>query len=325
MGERTLEQKFTLKKILIKLGSSLVLGLFVLFIGLIVTFFIFIMGFGSPYLNKLSGIVDPITLDREMTRIGYYEPLSIQFIIFISNFFSGNWGESFIVSEGMPIMDLINTVLPKTIETMLIPMIIGLVGIKLGRIWVKKRKKAQGYIIQIFTIIGLSMPVFLLGTMLQLNSVIVNLWGIRGEPHSSLMLFFGTLEVIFHHNPILPLSPFITGLPLFDSILDGNWILAEDIILHGILPTVSLSIVVLALITKQTKKNIDRNSKETSFVSNASSAGKLFGILFALVLLVELTFNLTGFGYHIYLSLILGDIFLIMGLLFMIIILFSFT
>jgi len=307
MGERNFQVKDTTKKILISLGSSLVLGILVLFIGLIIGFHIHLLGYNSPYLNKLpGGVINPSDLDRELERIGWNEPLSIQFIIYIKNFFTGNWGEALLVSPGTSVIELMKRIIPGTIETMLLPMIIGLVGIKLGRIWVKKRNKIQGYIIRIFTVIGLSMPIFFLISWMQYT-------------------FYPTLEVLHRYDPSFPAPPFITGFPLFDSIFSGNWALAGDIIVHGILPTIALSFVVLALIIKQTQTNIECNSKDASFVSNSFTAGKMFGILFALVMMVEISFNITGFGYYFYLALIWGDIASVIGCIFMIIILFSFT
>ncbi|GAG83516.1 unnamed protein product, partial [marine sediment metagenome] len=92
MGERDLEQKFTLKKIGISLISSLVLGIIVLFMGLIVGFFFQLMVVGNPYLDGLPSAIGGPAYDLELTRIGYYQPLSIRFEIYIRDFFAGNWG-----------------------------------------------------------------------------------------------------------------------------------------------------------------------------------------------------------------------------------------
>ncbi len=307
MRERTLQLNKAQKNTLISLGSSLALGICVLFIGLIFGFFINYMGMLNPILNQIPGkIMNPTDYDLELARIGWYEPLSIQFIIYFKNFFTGNWGESLLVSQGTSVTELMKTIVPRTIETLLLPIIIGLIGIKLGRIWVKKRNKIQGYIIRIITVIGLALPIFVIVPWMQFT-------------------FSGILPVLYHANPVLPGSPFITGFPLFDSIVSGNWDLVGSIILHGILPTILLSFVIIPLIIKQTQTNIERNSKEASFISNSFTAGKMFGILFVFVFIVEVSFNRTGFVYFFYMSMIVGDIISFIGCIFMTIILFSFT
>jgi len=261
----------------------------------------------NPHLNRISGlVVDLARYQAELIRLGVTDPWFIQFARYIGRFFTGDWSLSFIIAEGTPVTELMRNMVPGTIETMFLPIIIGLIGIILGRIVVRKRDSLQGLIIRIFTIIGLAMPIFFMATLMQLN-------------------FHRILPVLYRSDPSIPASPFITGFPLFDSIISGNWKLAGSIIEHGILPTIALSFVVITLVIKQTQTNIERSAKDTFFVSNSFMAGKIFGILFALVLMVEISFNIRGFAYYFYLSIISGDFLFLIGCIFMIIILFSFT
>jgi len=292
--------------ILSKISIAILQGICVIFVGLLISFIFFDMMISNPYLNKYPGILDLRTYENILEEIGYYDPIIIRFEKYLHNFFYGNWGESHIAMPGVPVTKMMKIIVPRTIETLLLPIIIGLIGIKLGKIWVKKRDKIQGLIIRISTIIGLAMPIFFMVTLMQLE-------------------FSDTLPVVFYYDPSIPVSPLNTGFPLLESILDGNWDLAGSIIEHGILPMISLSFVIIALIIKQTQTNIERNSKDTSFVSNSFTAGKIFGILFALVLVVEITFYRTGFGYYFLMSVYSGDFLLINGCIFMIIILFSYT
>jgi ABC-type dipeptide/oligopeptide/nickel transport system permease component len=257
-------------------------------------------------MNNYQGLIDPATYENLLEELGFNDPLMTRFRKYFFNFFDGNWGQSYIVSEGEQVTEIMKTIVPGTIETMFFPLMIGLYGIPLGRICVKKRDTVQGLIIRIFTIIGLSMPIFFMGTLMQFE-------------------FHNDLPAFFRYTPDLPASPYVTGFPFLDSIIDGNWKLAGSIIEHGILPMITLSFVVLALVIKQTQTNIERNSKVTSFVSNSFMTGKMFGILFALVLMVEVTFSIKGFVFYFWMSIFIGDFVLIIGYIFMIIILFSLT
>lgn len=293
-------------KILVKITTAILQGICVLFIGLLIGFFFFELGISNPYLNKYPGIIDPATYENLLEELGFNDPVMARFRKYLFNFFKGSWGKSYIMRDGEQVTEMMKTIVPGTIETIFFPMMIGLIGIPLGRIYAKKRDKIQGLIIRIFTIIGLSMPIFFMATLMQFE-------------------FHNDLPVVFRSTPGLPTSPYVTGFPFLDSIIDGNWKLAGSIIEHGILPMITLSFVVLALVIKQARTNIERNSKDTSFVSNSFTAGKMFGILFTLVLMVEVTFSIGGFAYYFLGSVFVGDFILIIGCVFMIIILFSLT
>jgi len=292
-------------KVLSKISFAIFQGILVLFVGLIISFIFFNMAITSPYLNKYPGLVDPAIIDKMIEDFGMNDPIIIQFGKYLHHFFYGSWGESYIVLPG-EITYWMKTIVPKTIETMIIPLLIGLIGIKLGKIWVKKRNKLIGLIIKIFTIIGLAMPIFFMATIMQME-------------------YRHDLPILFYSEPGLPFSPRITGFPLFDSILDGNWTLAASILEHGVLPVMTLSFITTALIIKQTQTNLEHNSRDTTFVSNSLTAGKLFGILFTLILLIEVIFNRKGFGYYFLVSIYVGDFLFINGCFFMIIMLFSVT
>jgi peptide/nickel transport system permease protein len=300
---KSLKNKY---KILFNITAAILQGICVLLIGLLISFIFFELGISNIYMNKYPGIIDPTTYEDLLEEFGFNDPILTRFRKYIFNFFVGNWGQSYIMRDDEQVTEIMKTIVPGTIETMFFPMLIGLIGIPLGRICAKKRDKIQGLIIRIFTVIGLSMPIFFMATLMQFE-------------------FINDLPVVFRSDPWLPTSPYVTGFPFLDSIIDGNWKLAGSIIEHGILPMITLSFVVLALVIKQTRTNIERNSKDTSFVSNSFTAGKMFGILFTLVLMVEVTFSISGFAYYFLGSIYTGDFVLIIGCIFMIIILFSLT
>ncbi|MHA2125183.1 MAG: hypothetical protein ACXACO_06555 [Promethearchaeota archaeon] len=313
---RNLQLNKAQQKTFITIRNSLVLGVIVLLIGLIIGFFIFNLGLSNPILFRIGIVYDQQTVERILRESGFYDPLPLKFLKYFGNFFSGNWGESFVIMEGRPVTEMMKTIIPKTIESLMIPMLIGLIGIKIGRIWVKKRNKIQGFLIFIFTVMGLALPLFLLIPWLQYT------FGILIQDITNGLI---DLPIVYYASPALTGPPLITGFPLFDSIVTGNWEFAGSIIEHGILPTIALSFVVLVLIIKQTQTNIERNSKGTPFLSNSLTAGKLFGILFTFVLITEMAFNRTGFAYYFISAIYSGDLFFLNGCILMIIVFFSLT
>ncbi|MFW9821581.1 MAG: hypothetical protein ACFFE4_01515 [Candidatus Thorarchaeota archaeon] len=295
------------EKVQISFSLSFILALCLLFIGLIISFLIYYLGINNHLMNKIPAVINAAEYQVITLQYGFNQPFNIQLINYLNNFFMGNWGESYIVLPNTSVIEVMKEIIPKSIETMIIPMLIGLAGIKLGRIWVKNRSNVIGYIIQSFSVVGLAMPVFFLATTMQYD------FGIND-----------ILPVVRYYSPIYPAPPYITGFPFLDSIFSGKWTLAASIMEHGILPALVLTFLILALIIKQTQSNIERSSKETSFISNCFTAWKLFGFLFVFIFIIEITFNRKGFGYYFLLSIYSGDLFVINGSIFMIIIFFSF-
>ncbi|MFX1280474.1 MAG: hypothetical protein ACFFA3_13780 [Promethearchaeota archaeon] len=300
------------RKVRLTIINSLVYGIVVLFIGLVIGFFFYYYGIHNPAPHNIVSPAlfdDPTYYEKILRQIGYYDPWYVQFGLYFLNFFKGNWGESFIVAEGEPVIDILAKTFPRTIGILIVPLLIGLLGIKLGKSVIKKRNSAQSLIIRIFTIIGFAIPIFFLATLIQFCTLLPGF----------------EFPAMYIADPYYyPLSD-ITGFPLFDSIINGNWKLAGSIIEHAILPIFILSFLILAIVIKQTQNHIERKTEETAFVSNSLTAAKLFGIFFALVITLEVCFNRTGFGYRFIQSVYLGDIFLSIGCLYLIIILFSFT
>ena len=161
-------------------------------------------------------------------------------------------------------------------------------------------------VLVVFVALGVAIPVISLGTMLQ--------------------QFFGRftdLPILFRYTPGSEV-PNITGLLLLDSIISGNWPLVFDIILHSILPWSILSILITAFVLKQACTRIESDPRKNSIASNSFIAGKMFGFLFLFEIIIEIMFNLRGFGYYFIQSFFVGDTFVINGYLLTSVIIFAF-
>ena len=83
----------------------------------------------------------------EMERLGLDKPLYIQFINYFRDFFTGNWGESYSGKfEGWLVTDIITVVLPRTLEMIILPIvIIPIIAVKLGKHLQKLGKRRKIY------------------------------------------------------------------------------------------------------------------------------------------------------------------------------------
>jgi ABC-type dipeptide/oligopeptide/nickel transport system permease component len=182
-------------------------------------------------------------------------------------------------------------------------------------------------------ILGAGFPIFYIATLLQLFIGLT----IRDFTHAQVFL-----EVIYPNNPTLdtpiPQGGVGTGFRLIDSFLYNDQIYLWDTISHLILPVICMIFVSLSGITRQTRSSMlgvldqdyirtarAKGVEETDVINKhalrnailptshlviGGTAGALLGSLF-----VEVTFNYTGFGYNMYMAIILGDYLVINGLL----------
>lgn len=282
-----------MKKVLKNLIGSFVISIILLFIGLTIGFFFFVSLFDNPSYNNLSSsiLLDPLSYEQLLRQSGYYDPLFFRFMRYILDFITGNWGSCYVFVEGVEVSEFLKIVTPRTIEVFFLPILLGLgVGIILRKFMKKNRKKRFVRLIQIFLGIGISIPLFSIIFTLQMEL----------DPF---------LEVLYWKSPIMQNPPDITGFPLFDSIISGNWEIASDIFMHYLLPVLSLSLVIIPLFALQARSPIENESIH----SNSLIIGKNILYLFIYLLIMEISFHFSGFGFNLYMSLILGDLFIING------------
>jgi len=126
----------------------------------------------SMTINPLSSEMtqwDTQIYEDEMERLGLNDPIYVQFINYFRDFFTGNWGESYSGKfEGWLVTDIMITVLPRTLELMIIPIIITpFIAVKLGTTSAKNRKKKKDILIRSVAIIGAGFPTFWIAILLQ--------------------------------------------------------------------------------------------------------------------------------------------------------------
>jgi len=182
--------------------------------------------------------------DAERLRItlGLDQPIPVQYVKYLIETLQGNWGYS--LSTKQPILQEIADRLPATLELIFFAMSFAVIfGVALGVYAAKYRGKFQDSLIRILAIIGVSMPAFWLGLLLQ-------------------MLFAGRLTwfpatgqfdiELKYDNPITR----VTGFPLFDSIITGNYHATFNGLHHMILPTLTLSAYSFGLLSRMARANL---------------------------------------------------------------------
>lgn len=165
-------------------------------------------------------------------RLGLDKPIHKQFIDYMYGILHGDFGVSIITNK--PVMEDIVTFFPATLELALFSIFFSIVtGIILGVLSAVHRNSLIDHFSRVFSIIGVSMPIFWIGLLL-------------------LLLFYFKLEWLPSggRNSLFIIPEHITGLVLLDSLITNDWSAFWDGLKHIILPSAVLGYSSMASITR---------------------------------------------------------------------------
>lgn len=120
---------------------------------------------GNPIENMLGQ--EATRLDRAALaeRLGLNDPVPLQYLKFIGNAVQGEFGVSY--RNGVPVAEMIVQRLPATLELAFVSAVLAVVfGIVLGVFTAIRRDGALAHIVMSVSLIGVSLPTFLIGVLL---------------------------------------------------------------------------------------------------------------------------------------------------------------
>ena len=307
----------------------------VIFGVLILTFFLARLMPGDPVraLLQAEGVVkapSPEVIEAKREALGLNDPLIVQFFRYIFDLFTGNWGISVSVSTGTSVWELVQAKLPRTIDLTIYSMLIAsYVGIKTGVISATHRNKPKDTLFRGMALVGVAIPVFFLGMLLQ--SFLAHQLGIFD---ATRYLSAGKRE-----------PQIITGFLAIDAIITGNLDVVIDYLYHMALPVFCLSFITLAGIVRQTRSSmlevleqdyirtarakgceekdvINTHALKNSLIPTITVIGLNFAGLLGGAVLTETTFGLKGMGQLLVKSIIMRDYWLLQALVFLVALIF---
>jgi ABC-type dipeptide/oligopeptide/nickel transport system permease component len=193
---------------------------------------------GDPADLLLSDEATPQEIADARHRWGLDQPVYIQYLRFLINMLSGDFGISFRYSD--PVLSLIWERMPATIELAVVSLLIAiLLGIPLG-VWAGSKPNSWADNLgSFFGFFGISMPSFWFGIMLILVvSGYLNLLPSSGR--STYGIARGG-ETDFY---------------ILTSLFSGNWRAAWDGIAHIIMPAVALGTNMMGIIMRVTRSAV---------------------------------------------------------------------
>jgi ABC-type dipeptide/oligopeptide/nickel transport system permease component len=287
-----------------------------------VTLIIFTLTFvlpGDPARSAADRYATPEQVEAVRIRLGLDKPFHEQYLSYLGRLAHGDLGTS--IESRKPVIEDMAKFLPATFELMLMAMTITvLIGIPLGVITGSGRRSGTNSLVRFLSVVGVGMPVFWSGLLLQL-------------------IFFGKLGW-------LPLDgrlsagatppPRLTGMYTIDALMAAQWATLADALKHLILPALTLSFGLVASIARITHSSmlevmrqdyirtarakglsdhvvLYRHSLKNAFVPVLTTLGLQVGFLLAGSVLVENIFSWGGIGTYAWSGIFRLDIPVIMA------------
>lgn len=184
------------------------------------------------------------------------DPIWVQYYYYIIGLMQGNFG--FSPSRGFqPVLTVIGQTLPFTLQLVFLAFIISMtLGVLLGVIAARYSHTTTDGTIRAFYFAGYSSPAFFVALVL-------------------LIVFSFTLHILPSggaFNPSIPQPTWITGLPIIDSLLEGDWAYFTSDIQHMILPSLALALVNFGIVTRLLRSSM-LEVMHTNYIRAARARG----------------------------------------------------
>lgn len=166
------------------IGKRILFAIVTLFFLVLITFFLMQLMPGDPFIGEKAR--SKAVMDAIYRKYGLDKPVWDQFVIYFTNLLHGDLGES-LYYQGRNVTDIILEAFPYSFELGLRALIFGVVGgIFLGIVAAIKRGTKWDTATTIIAIIGISVPSFIVGYLLQYSiSIALSGW-IKSWPFMEL-------------------------------------------------------------------------------------------------------------------------------------------
>jgi len=182
---------------------------------------------------------NPAVVTSYRHRWGLDKPLPTQYLTYVGNLLHGDFGVS--LSSQRPVAQDLRAYFPATLELATTAIVLALlIGLPLGVLAASQRQRLADHAARVFSLIGVSTPVFWLGLM-------------------ALIIFYAKLGWAPGPGELdASLTPprTITGMMVVDSLLTANWAALRNSLAHLILPALVLALYSMGIITRMARSNL---------------------------------------------------------------------
>jgi ABC-type dipeptide/oligopeptide/nickel transport system permease component len=181
----------------------------------------------------------PEDILRVSIQLGLDKPLPVQYAIYMRDLLHGDLGTS--IGTKRPVLQEILDRSPATLELLITGMFLATIfGVPLGVLSARWQGKPLDLVVRTFSIVGVSIPAFFLGLVLQIIFFRTMDWLPLSGRISTDLRFTNPLETITHFL-------------VLDALLTRNWIALKDATFHLVLPSFTLAAYPIGLIARMTR------------------------------------------------------------------------
>ncbi len=258
---------------------------------------------GDPVSAMLGAHAPESVIEQKKEELGLNKPIGAQYIDYLNQLIHFDLGDSMIFKQKVIVP--IKEKLPATVELTVFGMLFTLVfGVFLGAYAASKRRTGRDFSIRLYANVVYCIPVYWMGLMLQL---VFGVW-------------LGWLPISGRVSPRILVSTFEnTGFYTIDTLLSGDLHAFIDVMIHLILPSVTLGIVLSGIFVRLTRANmldvlrseyilaarargiperrvVYKHALKNAFIPILTMMGLQFALLLAGAILTEMTFSWPGMG-----------------------------
>lgn len=210
---------------------------------LVTMVFLLMRTMGNPITASVGDRLPPDQLAERVAAAGYDRPLIVQYFEYLGQVFTGNFGVTF--SDRRPVTEVLMTFGAATLELAIYTIIVALiVGIPLGMLAAYYRDRGPDAVLRVFAIFTYATPVFFSGLIMKL---IFGIWlgwlPVSGRASISTELAIQTL-------------PDPSGFYLIDAFRTGNIANVGDVLLHAVLPALTLGMMTAGVFLRLVRTNM---------------------------------------------------------------------
>lgn len=276
---------------------------------LVTMVFILMRTIGDPITASIGGKLPPDEIAKRIAEAGYDRPILLQYFEYIGQVFTGNFGTT--ISDHRPVTEVLLTFGSATLELAFYTLIVAfVVGIPLGMLAAYYRDRGPDAVLRIFAIFTYATPVFFSGLLMKL---IFGVW-LGWLPTTGRASIATELKIQLMPNP--------SGFYLVDAIRLGSLEAVGDVLMHAILPALTLGLMTAGVFLRLVRTNmigtlgqeyvdsgrsrgvseyrlVTKHAYRPALIPIITVIGMQIALLLAGAVLTETTFEWKGLGFQL--------------------------
>lgn len=210
---------------------------------LVTMVFVLMRATGDPITAAQGGRLSPDQLKELISQAGYDRPIIVQYWDYVTDVFRGDFGTT--LSDNRDVLEMLTTFGPATAELVFYSLIVAFaVGVPLGMVAAYYRDKRQDAFLRVFAILAYATPVFFSGLLMKLIFAVQLDWlPVAGRASLDTEIAMTT-------------APVQTGVYTIDTILAGDLAALGDVLIHAILPAVTLGLLTAGIFLRLVRTNV---------------------------------------------------------------------